>query len=219
MTPHILAKDILNKIINENTPFSLALKQAFRKHEMPKEEKANISAVVGCVLRHYLVMSYVINKQYGDLDKNGVISLLIALSNALFIKKFNQEECNKDANSYLKEGVMKVEDFINPYLNDKKLVPENIEVGSFEFLSFSYNTPSDIIKMWAKQFGHISANKTLKANSKPAPVVVRINNKKLAMKISSFNSLMTLILLKAFLVLPYLKVKVNTKPILLMKKV
>ncbi|MBO6261552.1 MAG: hypothetical protein J6N95_02995 [Bacilli bacterium] len=180
MTPHILAKDILNKIINENTPFSLALKQAFRKHEMPKEEKANISAVVGCVLRHYLVMSYVINKQYGDLDKNGVISLLIALSNALFIKKFNQEECNKDANSYLKEGDMKVEDFINPYLNDKKLVPENIEVGSFEFLSFRYNTPSDIIKMWAKQFGHISANKTLKANSKPAPVVVRINNNKIS---------------------------------------
>ena len=180
MTPHILAKDILNKIINENTPFSLALKQAFRKHEMPKEEKANISAVVGCVLRHYLVMSYVINKQYGDLDKNGVISLLIALSNALFIKKFNQEECNKDANSYLKEGDMKVEDFINPYLNDKKLVPENIEVGSFEFLSFRYNTPSEIIKMWAKQFGHISANKTLKANSKPAPVVVRIDNRKIS---------------------------------------
>ena len=179
MTPQVLAKEILNRIINENMPFSLALKQAFKRHEMSKEEKANISAVVGCVLRHYLVMSHVVNKQYEGLESLGVIALLIALSNALFIKKFDQDECNKDAASYLKEGDMKVEDFINPYLNDKKLVPENIEVGSFEFLSFRYNTPSEIIKMWSKQFGHISANKTLKANSKPAPVVVRIDNNKI----------------------------------------
>ena len=34
--------------------------------------------------------------------------------------------------------------------------------------------------MWSKQFGHISANKTLKANSKPAPVVVRIDNNKIS---------------------------------------
>ena len=180
MTPQVLAKEILNRIINENMPFSLALKQAFKRHEMSKEEKANISAVVGCVLRHYLVMSHVISKQYEGLESLGVIALLIALSNALFIKKFDQDECNKDAASYLKEGDMKVEDFINPYLNDKKLVPENIEVGSFEFLSFRYNTPSEIIKMWSKQFGHISANKTLKANSKPAPVVVRIDNNKIS---------------------------------------
>ena len=179
MTPQVLAKEILNRIINENMPFSLALKQAFKRHEMSKEEKANISAVVGCVLRHYLVMSHVVNKQYEGLESLGVIAFLIALSNALFIKKFDQDECNKDAASYLKEGDMKVEDFINPYLDDKKLVPENIEVGSFEFLSFRYNTPSEIIKMWSKQFGHISANKTLKANSKPAPVVVRIDNNKI----------------------------------------
>ena len=180
MTPQVLAKEILNRIINENMPFSLALKQAFKRHEMSKEEKANISAVVGCVLRHYLVMSHVIDNQYEGLEHIGVISLLIALSNALFIKKFDQEECNKDAASYLKEGDMKVEDFINPYLGEKKLVPENIEVGSFEFLSYRYNTPSEIIRMWSKQFGHISANKTLKANSKPAPVVVRIDNNKIS---------------------------------------
>ena len=180
MTPHILAKEILNKIINENVPFSLALKQAFKRNEMQKEEKAIISAIVGCVLRHYLVMSHVVNKQYEGIESLGLISLLIALSNALFIKKLNQAECNKDAATYLKDGDLKVEDFIEPYLNDKKLVPENIEVGSFEFLSFRYNTPSEIIKMWSKQFGHIFANKTLKANSKPGPVVVRIDNKKIS---------------------------------------
>ena len=176
MTPQVLAKEILNKIINENMPFSLALKQAFKHNDVSKEERTCVSAIVGCVLRHYLVMSHVINKQYPDLESLGVISLLIALSNGLFIKKLDQAECNKDAAQYLKEGDMKVDDFINPYLADKKLVPEDIEVGSFEFLSFRYNTPMDIIKMWGKQFGHISANKTLKANSKPAPVVVRINN-------------------------------------------
>ena len=179
MTPQVLARDILNRIINENTPFSLALKQAFKKNEVSKEDKANISAMVGCVLRHYLVLSNVINKQYPDLDSVGVIALMIAFSNALFIKKLDQEDCNKEAQQYLKEEDVKAKDFIEPFLEEKKLVPENIEVGSFEFLSFRYNTPVDIIKMWNKQFGHIAVSKALKANSKPAPVVLRIDNKKI----------------------------------------
>ena len=179
MTPQVLARDILNRIINENTPFSLALKQAFKKNEVSKEDKANISAMVGCVLRHYLVLSNVINKQYPDLDSVGAIALMIAFSNALFIKKLDQEDCNKEAQQYLKEEDIKAQDFIEPYLQEKKLVPENIEVGSFEFLSFRYNTPTEIIKMWNKQFGHIAVSKALKANSKPAPVVLRIDNKKI----------------------------------------
>lgn len=179
MTPQVLARDILNRIINENTPFSLALKQAFKKNEVSKEDKANISAMVGCVLRHYLVLSNVISKQYPALDSVGVIALMIAFSNALFIKKLDQEDCNKEAQQYLKDEDTKVQDFIEPYLAEKKLVPENIEVGSFEFLSYRYNTPVDIIKMWSKQFGHIAVSKALKANSKPAPVVLRIDNKKI----------------------------------------
>ncbi len=179
MTPQVLARDILNRIINENTPFSLALKQAFKKNEVSKEDKANISAMVGCVLRHYLVLSNVISKQYPELESLGAIALMIAFSNALFIKKLDQEECNKEAQQYLKDDDVKAKDFIEPFLEEKKLVPENIEVGSFEFLSYRYNTPTDIIKMWNKQFGHISCGKVLKANSKPAPVVVRIDNKKI----------------------------------------
>ena len=179
MTPQVLARDILNRIINENTPFSLALKQAFKKNEVSKEDKANISAMVGCVLRHYLVLSNIISKQYPELESLGAIALMIAFSNALFIKKLDQEECNKEAQQYLKDEDVKAKDFIEPFLEEKKLVPENIEVGSFEFLSYRYNTPVEIIKMWNKQFGHIAAGKALKANSKPAPVVLRIDNKKI----------------------------------------
>ena len=176
MAPHVLAKEILNRIINEDTPFSLALKQAFKKNNVSKEERGSVSAVVGCVLRHYLVMSHVINTQYPELDSQGLIAMMIALSNALFIKKLDQAECNKEADQYLKEDELKAEQFIAPYLEDKKLVPADIEVGSFEFLSYRYNTPVEIIKMWSKQFGRISAGKVLKFNSKPGPVVVRINN-------------------------------------------
>ena len=176
MAPHVLAKEILNRIINEDTPFSLALKQAFKKNNVSKEERGSVSAVVGCVLRHYLVMSHIINTQYPELDSQGLIAMMIALSNALFIKKLDQAECNKEADQYLKEDELKAEQFIAPYLEDKKLVPADIEVGSFEFLSYRYNTPVEIIKMWSKQFGRISAGKVLKFNSKPGPVVVRINN-------------------------------------------
>ena len=176
MAPFVLAKDILNKIIYEDTPFSLALKQAFKRDDVSKEDRTAISALVGCVLRHYLVMKRIVETSYPEVESQGVLFLMIALSNALFIKKMDQDAIVLEAEKYLKDGDEKVKDFIAPYLAEKKLVPEDIEVGSFEFLSYRYNTPIEIIKMWNKQFGRISASKSLRFNSKPAPTVVRINN-------------------------------------------
>ena len=176
MATHILAKDILQKIIIENVPFSLALKQAFKDDNVSKEDKPIVSALVGCASRHYLVMERVIKETYPNIESDGFIALLVAFSNALFIKKLNQDDCNALATSFLKEDDIKVTDFIAPYLEDKKLVPEEIEVGSFDFLSYRYNTPVPVIKMWNKQFGHITASRILRANSKPGPVVLRINN-------------------------------------------
>ena len=176
MSTHILAKDILQKIIIEKTPFSLALKQAFKHDSIAKEDRAVASALVGCALRHYLVMERLIKETYPEIDSEGFIAILVAFSNALFIKKIDQDECNSLAQSSLKEEDTKVADFIAPYLEGKKLVPEEIEVGSFEFLSYRYNTPISVIRMWNKQFGHVTTSRILRANSKPAPTVLRINN-------------------------------------------
>ena len=180
MTAHSLAKDILQKIIVEKIPFSLALKQAFKKGDISKEDRSVISAVVGCALRHFIVMERLIKDAYPDIEGDGFTALLIAFSNALFIKKMNQDECNALAQSFLKKEDQKVEEFIAPYLEGKKLVPEEIEVGSFEFLSYRYNTPLSVIKMWNKQFGQVTTSRILKANSKPSPVVLRINNNKIS---------------------------------------
>ena len=180
MTPALLAKDILQKIIVENMPFSLALKQAFKKNEVSKEERQTISAVVGCSLRHYIVMERLFKDAYPELESEGLVALLVAFSNALFIKKLDQDECNALAQSFLKEDETKFKQFVAPYLEDKKLVPEEIEVGSFEFLSYRYNTPMSVIKMWNKQFGQLTTSRILKANSKPAPTVLRINNNKIS---------------------------------------
>ena len=177
----LLAKDILTKITVENIPFSLALKQAF-KHDnsVSKEDRSVVSAVVGCALRHYIVMERLLKDAYPNIESEGLAALLIAFSNALFIKKIAQDECNVLAQSFLKEEDTPFTDFVAPYLEEKKLVPEDIEVGSFEFLSYRYNTPISVIKMWNKQFGNIITSRILKANSKPAPAVLRINNTKIS---------------------------------------
>ena len=177
MANHILAKDILQKIIVENIPFSLALKQAFKKGNVTKEERSTVSALVGCALRHYLVMERLIKDTYPEIDSEGFIAFLVAFSNALFIKKLDQDECNAFAQSFLREEDVKVNDFFTPYLEGKKLVPEDIEVGSLDFLTYRYNTPLAVIKMWNKQFGNVTTSRILRANSKPAPTVLRINNK------------------------------------------
>ena len=156
MAVHLLAKDILQKIIIEKTPFSLALKQAFKHGDVNKEDRSIASAVVGCSLRHYIVMERLIKDAYPELESEGVLALMVAFSNVLFIKKINQDECNALAQSFLKEEDEPFEQFLTPYLEGKKLVPEEIEVGSFEFLSYRYNTPLSVIKMWNKQFGQIT---------------------------------------------------------------
>ena len=176
MTAHVLAKDILQKIIIEKIPFSLALKQAFKHQNVEKADRSVISAIVGCALRHYLVMERLANDTYPNLESEGFIALLVAFSNALFIKRLNQDECNAMAQSFLKEDDVKIADFIAPYQEGKKLVPEDIEIGSFDFLSYRYNTPLSVIKMWNKQFGNVTTSRILRANSKPAPTVLRINN-------------------------------------------
>lgn len=177
MANHILAKEILQKIIFENAPFSLALKQSFKHNNLPKEDRAVVSALVGCALRHYLVMERLIKDTYPEIDSEAFVALLVAFSNALFIKKVDQDECIAYAQSFLKEEDKKVNDFLTPYLEGKKLVPEDIEVGSLEFLSYRYNTPLSVIKMWNKQFGQVTTSRILRSNSKPAPTVVRINNR------------------------------------------
>ena len=176
MELHELAKDVLQKIIVEKMQFSLALKQVVKKNNLERNDRATLSAVVGCALRHYLVMERLVNDAYPELGSEGFIALLIAFANALFIKKLDQEKCNAFAQSFLKEEDAKIEDFLKPYLEGQKLVPEDIEVGSLEFLSYRYNTPLPIIKMWNKQYGHVTTSRILKANSKPAPTVLRIDD-------------------------------------------
>ena len=180
MAVHSLATDILERIIVEKIPFSLALKQAFKNGDISKEDRSVISAVVGCSLRHFIVMERLIKDAYQDVENKGLVALMVAFSNALFIKKMNQDECNALAQSFLKEDDLPVDQFIAPYLEGKKLVPEEIEVGSFDFLSYRYNTPLSVIKMWNKQFGQVTTSRILKANSKPSPTVLRINNVKIS---------------------------------------
>ena len=180
MAAQLLAKEILQKIIIEKIPFSLALKQAFKRSDVSKEDRPVISAVVGCSLRHYIVMERLFKEAYPNLESEGLVALFVAFSNALFIKKLNQDDCNALAQSFLKEDDTPFAEFIAPYLEGKKLVPEEVEIGSFEFLSYRYNTPLSVIKMWNKQFGQVTTSRILKANSKPAPIVVRIDNTKIS---------------------------------------
>ena len=180
MANHILAKDILQKIIFDSIPFSLALKQTFKHNNLAKEDRSMISALVGCSLRHYLVMERLIRDAYPNIENDGFIAVLVAFSNALFIKRIDREECEAYASSFLKEDDLKLSEFFAPYLESKKLVPEDIEVGSFEFLSYRYNTPLSVIKMWHKQFGPVTTSRILRNNNKPAPTVLRINSVKIS---------------------------------------
>ena len=93
MAAHSLAKDILQKIIVEKTPFSLALKQAFKKGDISKEDRSVVSAVVGCALRHFIVMERLIKDAYPEIGDDGlpvavfsVASMAIAVTGRVMVK-------------------------------------------------------------------------------------------------------------------------------------
>ena len=121
MANALLAKDILKKIIAENVPFSLALKQSFKHGNIAKEDKSVVSAVVGCALRHYIVMERLLKDAYPEIESEGLCALLVAFSNALFIKKLAQDECDALVKNFLKEEDTSFSDFVSPYLEEKKL--------------------------------------------------------------------------------------------------
>lgn len=176
----VIARDILVNIIENEVPFSLAIKNTFRKQKVDKEQSRNITALVGCELRHHIIFDYLLNKYFGKIPLAYSSGVLFLLSNLLFLKRFDKNDIYEFASTSLKEfdksfENKKLDEFIKEIENSDSLIPNSIQQNSDEYFSFRFNTPLWIVRMWSKQYGKSVCIKMLKGNYKNTITTLAIN--------------------------------------------
>ena len=171
-----LAKTILTKIVLKDIPFTIALRVSFKESDVEPQIKSNISALIGCELRHHLIFDNLVERYVGEVEFEKTIYLRFALANSLFLKRFNEEELYELSKEDIDEEKV---DYIREFaLSTLEIIPSELDKFSPEYLSMRYNTPTWVVRMWQKQFGKSIAFKTLKVNYRPSVSTVRIDETK-----------------------------------------
>lgn len=176
-----LSKSILVRLVVGQAPFANAIRQAFKKVDIEPASKSNITALIGCELRHHYIFDNLIARFIGeDIDFASTIYLRFYLSNHLFLRRFKDAELLEMAKKELpEEGVNNLVSFVD---STNEIIPSELDKSSPEFLSLRYNTPTWVIRMWQKQYGKGVVFKVLKANYRPSISSVRIKEKEIDFK-------------------------------------
>ena len=170
-----LSKLVLTKCVVKEIPFAVVLRQT-SKNGVDPQTKANVTALVGCELRHHLIFDNLMERYFGDAEFEKTIYLRFALANSLFLKRFPEETLYDLAKQDLDpETVELLRTFA---LSTLEIIPPELDKFSPEYLSMRYNTPAWVIRMWQKQYGKSIAFKTLKVNYRPSSSTVRVNERK-----------------------------------------
>ena len=169
-----LSKQILLNLVINEVPFATALRQMFKKIDADPATRSNVTALVGCELRHHLIFENLINRFLGEgLEFEKTVYLRFYLSNHLFLRRFNDKDILALAKADLPQK--EVDDLINFVDSTNEIIPEELDKSSPEFLSLRYNTPAWVIRMWQKQFGKGLVFKVLKVNYRQSVASIRVN--------------------------------------------
>ena len=171
------SKTVLLKLVNEDVPFTIALKNTFKKNNFDAVEKSNVAALVGCELRHHYIFDNLINRFFEGVEFEKTVYLRFSLANGLFLKRFPEKELVALAEQDLdKEQIYALYKFVK---STNEIIPNELDKSSPEYLSYRYNTPAWIIRMWQKQYGKGVVFKTLKVNYRQSVPSIRVNEKKI----------------------------------------
>ena len=170
-----IGKEILIKLIVNEMPYNAAKKSAFKKANVSNEVKSNITALVGCELRHHYLFDNLIERYFDVQDFEKTIYLRFALANERFLKRFDSKKIIALAEQDLdKDKVRELLDFVK---STDEIIPIELDKASPEFLALRYNTPAWVIRMWQKQYGKGAIFKTLRVNYRPSVPSLRLNEK------------------------------------------
>ena len=169
-----LANNILKEVVFKGTPFSLALKNEWKFKNVDVKERSLVTAIVGCSLRHYYLFQNGLKKFVENPSEDLMSLVFIGLSNSIFLKKIEENAVRKHVQKVLsQEEFDTYKEIIEKCKETTQLLPDGINVNSLEYLSFRYNTPLWLIKMWNKHYGLNVVYKLLRNNNSPLRTFVK----------------------------------------------
>ena len=141
----------LMDILYKKTPFKLAVENTCTKHTVFREDRKNLTNILGCSLRHFYVFEHLISLLEKSFTEEQNAALLLYLSNHLFVPVLSANEIDGFiAKLEIKEDVL---ERLNQLTIDKtRLIPENFANESIEYLHYRFNVPLWVLKMWMKHF-------------------------------------------------------------------
>ena len=168
-----LAVKALNDVVDNDVPFSEALRKIFQKNVDLRPLRGNVAGLLGCELRHHLLFRFLTDPlpDYSEEEKRYAS---IGLSNAYFFRHLD----NKAVEAGLKErlGEEKFASLL-PLLEKankpQEYVPAEFSKSGERYLSLRYNTPEWVLKIW-RHFGAGTTYRILKKNAKPSMTSVRV---------------------------------------------
>lgn len=174
MTDFEIAKLILFKIVNEDLPFAISTKAAYKKYDVSPSSRSNITALLGCTLRHHYLLDNLIERHIEGKSFLETIYLRFLIVNKRFLKRYNDKELYELASNEVDKSV--IDEIIDLVSTTNEIIPTELDKTSPEYLAMRFNTPSWVIRMWQKQYGKGLAYKILKTNYHQSVPSVRINN-------------------------------------------
>ena len=171
---HSCLMDILYKEI----PFKLAIENTCNKNTVFREDRKNLTNLVGCSLRHFYIFDNIVSRLGKTFSDEQKTALYLYLSNHLFVPIIS----NKDMDAFLKQFEIAQEDInkINELTVEKsKLIPDNVSNDSVEYLHYRFNVPKWVLKMWMKHFKGYTY-KIVKSINRPANHYLIKNNYKMS---------------------------------------
>ena len=170
-----IAIEILDNILVKQIPFNLATKNVLDKYSTPLEDRANITGLVGCELRHHLLFETLIKDDLELDDNAGYSAFLLLLANHHFYLKFDEQELIAITAKESGKDAKEIKEFLANHDDKNELIPTKYPKGSFEYLSLRYNTPIWLVKMLNKHFGRGLAFKVLQVNTRPVVQAYKLN--------------------------------------------
>jgi len=168
------AHSCLMEILYKKTPFKLAVENTCNKNTIFREDRKNLTNIIGCSLRHFYVFDNLVLQVSKDFNDAQKVALYLFLSNNLFVPVLSAEEVEAALKKFeIKEAdVNKLKDLSR---DKTKLIPENINNDSIEYLHYRFNIPNWVLKMWMKHFKGYTY-KIVKSINRPANHYAIVNS-------------------------------------------
>ncbi|MCQ2742962.1 MAG: hypothetical protein MJ239_06725 [Bacilli bacterium] len=177
MTELHIAKEILQSIVYNDVKFAAALRDKFVNDVSIREYRKVVSGLVGSELRHHLLFVY-ITKDIEGLSIDERLYCYLALAELYYYRRLDQVALKAELRNVLtEEHYAALEPLMEKAGKPEEYIPADVKSKLLRF-SLQFNTPEWVLRVW-QRYDERVMYRVLRANTRKAPITVRIANKNL----------------------------------------